>query len=152
MVGIRCQITIVNPNCVLALQADRQALAWIQDHTPPGTRFLINASRWQGLIYTGTDGGYWITSLTARGATTPPLLYPLGARENVFDVEKLNRQVLAQTADPARLWAVLQDNDVDFVYIGALGGPFYVEALQTHPGFHLAYAQDRVQIFEVIKQ
>ena len=150
--GVRRQITIVNPDCVLGTQADVEALAWIEGHTPPGSRFLINARPWQGSTYVGTDGGYWIAPLTQRSTTTPPALYPLGDRDDVLHVREFGRRVEELVTDPAGLWALLREESVDHVYVGALGGPLDPEALRADSGFHLIYTGGRVHIFEVVKR
>ncbi len=152
VVGVHRQITIVNPDCVLAIHADLDALAWIESHTPPGSRFLINAQPWHGSIYMGTDGGYWITPLTQRPTTTPPALYPLGGSDETLHVREFNRRVEALAADALGLWALLRKEGVDYVYIGALGGPLDPEALRADPGFRLLYTGERVHVFEVVER
>ena len=150
--GVRRQITIVNPDCVLGTQADVEALAWIEGHTPPGSRFLINAKPWQGSTYVGTDGGYWIAPLTQRPTTTPPALYPLGDRDDMLHVREFGQRVEELVTDPAGLWALLREEGVDHVYVGTLGGPLDPEALRADPGFRLLYAGGRVHIFEVVQR
>ncbi len=152
VVGARRQITVVNPNGVLALQADQEALAWIQDHTPSHSRFLINAQPWQGPVYVGVDGGYWIAPFTQRSTTTPPALYPLGDSADVLQVERLNQQVEALSANAAGLWELLQEENVDYVYLGALGGPLDPDVLDTDPGFRLIYNGERTRVFKVKEQ
>jgi hypothetical protein len=152
VVGVRRQITIVNPNGVLAIQADQEALAWIENHTPPHSRFLINAQPWQGPVYAGADGGYWIAPLTRRPTTTPPALYPLGDSADVLHVEGLNQQVEALASDAMGLSALLQEEDVDYVYLGALGGPLDPNVLEADPGFRLIYGGGRTRVFEVVEQ
>jgi len=152
VVGVRRQIIVVNPNCVLVTHADLEALDWITSHTPPGSRFLINAQWWQGRTYMGTDGGYWITPLTQRPTTTPPALYPLGDREDVLYIKGFNQRVATLIADPAGLWALLRDEGVDYVYVGALGGPLVLEALRLDPGFRPLYTGGRAHVFEVVER
>jgi hypothetical protein len=148
--GVWRQITIVNPDCVLALRADQEALTWIEDHTSPGSRFLINGQLWQGSTYMGTDGGYWIPPLTQRPTTTPPALYSLGESKDVLHIEEFNQRAESLATDPSGLWALLREESVDYVYVGALGGPLFLETLRSDPGFHLLYANTRVHIFEVV--
>ena len=147
--GVWRQITIVNPDCVLALHDDQEALTWIEEHTPRGSRLLVNGQLWQGSTYVGTDGGYWIVPLTQRSTTTPPALYSLGESGDVLHVKELNQQVESLATDPSRLWSLLREEGVDYVYVGALGGPLFLEALRSDPGFRLVYANTRIHIFEV---
>lgn len=148
--GVWRQITIINPDCVLALRADQEALNWVEGHTPAGSRFLVNGQLWQGSTYVGTDGGYWIAPLTQRPTTVPPALYSLGESENVLHIKEFNHQAESLATDPSGLWALLREEDVDYVYIGGLGGPLFLEPLRSDPGFRLLYANTRVHIFEVV--
>ena len=151
--GIRRQITVINPDTVLAIQSDQEALVWIETHTPPDSRFLINALPWteRSMTYVGTDGGYWIAPFTQRLTTTPPALYGRDS-EQVLQVREFNQRVETLTANPAGLWALLQDEGVDYVYVGALGGPLHLEALHADPGFRLLYTDGRVHVFEVVER
>ncbi len=149
MAGARVQLTILNPNNVLALKADRTAMAWIDGETPPDGDFLINPRLWQAGVYIGSDGGYWITPLTGRRTTVPPALYPLGSIKATVHVETLAQAVEEAAADPSRLHDLLRNEGIDYVYIGALGGVLDPALLETSPHFRLAYDGGRVRIFAV---
>jgi len=150
VVGTRRQITVVNPDCVLAIQADLDAVDWIEHHTALRSRFLINAQPWQSSIYAGTDGGYWMTALTQRSTTTPPALYALGTSDDVLRVKDFNRRVEALSTDAAGLWMLLREIGVDYVYVGALGGPLDPDTLCVDPGFQPFYTGTRVHVFQVV--
>ncbi len=147
--GARVQLTILNPNNVLALKADRAAMAWIDRETPPDSSFLINPMSWQAGVYIGSDGGYWITPLTGRRTTTPPALYPLGSLKTTVYVQTLAQAVERAAADPSRLHDLLRKEGIDYVYIGALGGVLDPAQLKASPHFRLAYDGGRVRIFAV---
>ena len=149
LVGASYQLVALNPDCVLALQADSEGLAWIEAHTASESYFLINSRRWQGEIYMGTDGGYWITPLTGRRTNVPPALYPLGTREATAEIKALNEELQSLYATPASLWQRLRELGVDYIYLGALGGPLDPQTLYATPGFRLRYNNARVQIYEV---
>ncbi|MGC9398718.1 MAG: DUF6541 family protein [Anaerolineae bacterium] len=145
--GLYLQITILSPEGVLAVEADRAALAWIEAHTPPESRFLINARPWQGAIYMGTDGGYWITPLTGRQTTTPPALYPLGEQATTQAIRELNEEVRALAHSPAALAERLRAARVDYVYVGALGGPLDPQTLDAAPAFEQVYRDEYTRIY-----
>lgn len=147
--GIYKQVTIVNPNTVMALQSDQEALNWIDAHIPPGSRFLINAQRWtSSTLYVGTDGGYWITPLTHSTSTTPPALYIFGGLDVYRHILQSNRHVETVVSNPEELRDLLRSEGVDYIYIGALGGPLDLQILQS-PGFRLLYDNGRVSILEL---
>jgi hypothetical protein len=51
-------------------QADREAFAWIQANTPPGSKFLISSEfSYAGRGLTATDAGMWLPLLAAGGRT-----------------------------------------------------------------------------------
>lgn len=145
--GIYQQITMVRPNSLFALQADRDAIAWLAENTPPGSRFLINARPWDALLYAGTDGGYWITPLAGRQTTTPPALYGLGDAEHVMHVLELDRRIAASSGDPDALARLMRDEGVRYVYIGALGGELDPGALRASARFRTVYDNGRVTLF-----
>ncbi len=66
---------IVNPLTVLANSADAQAMAWIKTNTPPDAYFAINVWPWFRQRYAGSDGGYWIATLTDRRSILPATIY-----------------------------------------------------------------------------
>ncbi len=149
-IGIRQQITVVEPQNLFALQADREALTWVQTHTPPESHFYINTQPWQNQIYVGSDGGYWIAPLAGRTTVTPPALYPLSNLDNpVQKITELAQRAEAEVSDPARLAKVLREADANYVYIGALGGSLDPDVLRAAPMFDLRYENERVTIFAV---
>ncbi len=149
-VGFHRQMTILNPVGVLALEHDKAALQWISSHTPPESRFFINGRSWQGPIYMGTDGGYWITPMTGRTTTTPPALYPLGDGEQVQNIQEFNEDVKSLARSPDGLADRLRKANVDYIYVGALGGPLDPQVLTDAPEFELVYADTYTCIYEVV--
>jgi hypothetical protein len=149
-IGIHRQITVVEPQNLFALQADREALTWVQTHTPPESHFYINTQPWQNQIYVGSDGGYWIAPLAGRTTVTPPALYPLSHLDNpVQKITELAQRGEAAVSDPAQLAKVLHEADAHYVYIGALGGSLDPDVLRAAPMFDLRYENERVTIFAV---
>ncbi len=145
-------VSIINPDTVLATAEDLAAMAWIRANTPPDALFLINTRHWQLDVYTGTDGGYWIPLLTGRRALLPAIAYSYGPPEYVQHVTEMAR-VVSQTKDAqdSQFQAILNQEQVAYVYIGAKGGPLTPNMFLGHPNYRPAYNSGGVWVFEVVR-
>lgn len=148
--GAQQLMPILNPVTVLTRQADLEALQWIEEELAPGGTVLINPMPWGYGIYVGRDGGYWISPLTGLPTFPPALLYSFGSPDQVEEVVDLTRQVLENAQDPDALLQVLQQTDVQYVYLGARGGALYASSLADNPHLALRYQFGGVSIFEVV--
>ena len=63
--------------------ADVAALNWINQNTPSDARFFINSTVWQGSIYRGVDGGYWIMPETGRFDVVVPIAIGFAAPQDM---------------------------------------------------------------------
>jgi hypothetical protein len=147
--GIRQQITILNPQTILAESPDREALAWLEENTPPTATLAVSSWRWLGSAWAGSDGGAWIVPQTGRNSTTPPADYTfdasLAAAVNTFNVEA---SAVEDWSDPgAAAW--LEQQGVTHVFVGARGGFLDPSPLSRNPGLEQQYAEDGVFIFSV---
>lgn len=147
ILGAQRLLPILNPVTLLFRQADRAALTWIDENLTQGERFLINPFLWGYGIYAGQDGGFWITPLTGRGTLPPPVLYGMGATEEVKKITQASRQALDQAKDPAALHALLQGQGIGYIYTGGRGGAISPKALSESPLFETVFHQDGVWIF-----
>jgi hypothetical protein len=145
-------VSIVNPDTILATAEDLAAMTWIRENTPPDALFLINARLWQLDVYTGTDGGYWIPLLTGRQTLLPVLAYDYGEPEYVQHITELAK-VVSETkdVDESQFQAILEQERVAFVYIGAKGGPLVPKMFLGHPRYRPVYSSGEVWIFEVVQ-
>jgi hypothetical protein len=147
--GIRQQITILNPQTILAKWEDLVALDWANENLPDDASIAVSAWQWQGNIWAGTDGGAWLLPLTGRFSTTPPVDYIFDAslRESVgaFNVAAEAQTDWASTE--AAEW--LQQQGVSYVYVGARGGFFDPASLARNPALQKVYGRDGVFIFAV---
>ncbi|WP_322495400.1 hypothetical protein [Chloroflexus sp.] len=147
--GSNQQRAIVNPVTVLATAADRQAIAWVADHTPPTARFLINAAPWLPGVARGNDGGWWIMPLTGRWTSTPPALFTYGDAASVQAARQRSQQIIdfgnGQAIDLDRLIATEQ---IDYIYT-SLKGPLRSELFADRPGYEVAFAEGGVVIYRV---
>ena len=141
--------SIVNPVTVLATAEDVQAMAWIRQNTPEDAVFLINTRHWQLGTYVGTDGGYWIRRLTGRQALLPELPYVYGSSESVQHITALAQAVSqAESGSDPALRELISEEEVDYIYIGARGGPMTPLMFLGNPDYRTAYNSGPVWIFE----
>ncbi len=107
---------IIRPVTVLAEANDLQAIRWIKEKTPSEGRFLINVTPWEWNLYRGTDGGWWITPLTGRWTSLPPLLYGFGEKELIEEVNR--RAVLTLQARPGEpnWWRLIREEGITYIY------------------------------------
>jgi hypothetical protein len=145
-------VSIINPDTILATAEDLAAMTWIRENTPPDALFLINARHWQLGVYTGTDGGYWISLLTGRHTLLPVLTYSYGRPEYVQHISEL-AQIVSQTkdAEETQFQAILEQERVAYIYIGAKGGPLTPKMFVGHPRYRPVYNSGEVWIFEVVR-
>jgi hypothetical protein len=60
----------------LLTPADARAMAWIRANTPQDARFLVNTfPAYWGSVQAGNDGGWWLSLLSGRMSTLPPIMY-----------------------------------------------------------------------------
>ena len=144
-------ISIVNPATVLVTEEDVEAMEWIREHAPTDAVFLINVRPWQLGIYVGSDGGYWIPCMTGRRAILPALSYAHGGPEYVGAVGEHARLVHeVRDAEEPRLRALLAEEAVTHVYIGAKGGTLTPQMFVRSSLYRPVYCSGQVWIFEVL--
>jgi hypothetical protein len=142
-------LPILNVDTVLFHQADEPAMRWIEANTPADAVFAINPMPWSAYLYAGADGGAWIAPLDRRQTIPPPVLYGIGPPAEVQAVNDLCAQMLRQGDDPEALLALLQEQGITHVYIGARGGPLSAQALAASDGYRPVYNGQGVWVFEV---
>jgi hypothetical protein len=143
-------VTILNPATFLVRQADWTALAWIEKHIPPDETILINPFAWGYGMYAGNDGGYWIAPMSGRRTLPPPVLYGFDADRNRIErINQLSQQVINLSADPERLRALLLEEDIHYLYVGARGGVLSPARLESQKGFSGLYHQGTTWVFQV---
>ncbi len=147
--GFRQQVNILNPQTILALPADTMGLNWMDENLPADARVAVNAWRWLGETWAGADGGAWITPLTGRQTTTPPIDH-IYNRDLFLEVRTFNAAASADEdwSDPASA-AWLAEQGVTHVFVGRRGGAFDPAELSRNPGLSLLYQRDGVFIFAV---
>jgi hypothetical protein len=146
----RLQLPLLRETTFLFRYADRPALSWIQEHLPPKTTVLINPFGWGYNLYAGQDGGFWITPLAGLKTMPPPVLYGLADDYNaVREINATVEEAIQKKDDPAALAALMHEQEIGYLYIGARGGIFSPSLLERSGEFETLYSQDGVWVFRV---
>ena len=141
---------MLNPATVLAVPADRQALAWLDANLPAEAVVAVNGWNWLNGIWAGSDGGAWITPLTGRRTTLPPNDYVYGSPAYRQGINAFNARLAQATdANAAEFRALLRGAGVTHIYIGARGGPLKPEMFAGSPYYSLLYSNGLAWIFAV---
>lgn len=142
--------TIVNPGTILAGEADRRAIEWIDRNTPQEAKFFINVNHWQFGIYRGSDGGWWITPLTGRKTLLPVALYPMGDPGYVQGVNQLAEKASQLKGCTPEFWEIIREEGYDYLYLTVGKGSVQVESLVGCPGLRRVYEQGGISIYQVV--
>lgn len=146
--GTQKLLPIMNPDTILAHQADIPAIHWIENNIPADETILINPLAWGYGLYTGADGGFWITPLSGRKTMPPPLLYGFDTQGKISRyVTKMSQIALEKAQNPLELHAFLQANGIHYIYFGAKGGEFSPTRLISSQLFDPIYHAEGVWIF-----
>lgn len=141
---------VINPVTVFATPADAAAIAWVDTHTPPDARFLINATGWFSHVDRGADGGWWIMPLTGRWTTTPPAIYEYGAPDYVQQVFALSREIAGfQPGQEQSLYQLILREHITHIYLGSQSGAITPASFANNAAFRQVYQRDGVTILEV---
>ncbi len=143
-------LSLVNPCCYLAKESDLRAMKWVEEHTAPDARFVINGYRWSGNAWAGNDAGYWLPVLARRATTLPPLFYNAGLPTDALAIDEVAAKIEKIGSNPPSLAAAARANHADYVYVGTGGGPIDPFALANDPEFRVVYREDGAWVFEVL--
>lgn len=150
--GAQKMIPILNPDTVLARHADIPAIHWIENNIPADETLAINPLAWGYGLYTGADGGFWITPLSGRKTMPPPLLYGFDTQGDISRyVTQTSKQILENGNDPVAFYNLLMAENIHYVYLGAKGGIFSHQKLSESNLFELLYKEDGVWIFKLVE-
>ncbi|MBI5583114.1 MAG: hypothetical protein HY892_04770 [Deltaproteobacteria bacterium] len=140
---------IIKPETILAGPDDRQAIRWLADNTSARARFLIRAAPWQWGIYRGLDGGFWITPLTGRWSSLPPLLYGFGGPELIDQINQRVKPTLQMAGCDPAFWDLVRSQGLTHVYTREGEGALAPRTLAACPGLTLVYRQGPVYLFKL---
>jgi hypothetical protein len=141
--------SVVNPDTILATEADAAAIAWATEHTPADARFLVGVAPWLS-VYRGTDGGWWLLPLAGRWTNAPPVLYVYGAADYVQAVDELNKAVASLPKGQERqIYDLIARERIGYIYFGPRPGPLTPQVFVGDPAFEKVYERDGVTILAV---
>jgi len=140
---------IIRPVTVLAGTDDLQAIRWIKEKTPPEGRFLINVTPWEWNLYRGTDGGWWITPLTGRWTSLPPLFYGFGEKKLIEEVNRRAVETLQTRPGEPNWWRLIREEGITHIYTHSGAEALSPESLLTCPGLKMEYRHGQVYIFKI---
>jgi hypothetical protein len=147
--GLRQQITILNPQTILAEKQDLEGLLWLDQNLPQTARVAVSSWKWLDNVWAGSDGGAWIVPLTGRMTSTPPADYTY-SRELAQSVITFNEEAvnIKDWASPeAADW--LRGQGITHIYVGARGGYFDPAALAANLDLQKLYGIDGVFVFAI---
>jgi hypothetical protein len=141
---------VINPVTILADQADKQALDWIDQFISEDARFLTNTTIWQYQTYRGVDGGYWIIPQTGRFALALPGLYGYAESNEVeLWVNWMERAAVVHACDDG-FWSLVKDASLSHVYLREGKGSLQPAALIDCPNLDIIYQLAGVSIYEIL--
>jgi hypothetical protein len=150
-VGVLTFRHVVNPQTILASEADIRAMRWIRAHSPPESVFMVRTRQWLRRSRMGTDGGAWIQLLTDRRSILPPGLYPWVAPDGAVERTEsvLSTFENAASMNDESLRQLLVGAGVTHVYFGDDDEGVSPAALSGRPYSRLVYEDGRVHVFEI---
>ena len=140
---------ILNPVTIITNQADLDALHWIDQNTPQTARFFVNSTFWQGSLYRGVDGGYWIMPATGRFDVAVPLAISFGPADEITRYEGWAERASKITDCDSPFWSLVQDAALNYVYVRSGAGSLTPEALDACQDIERVYRQDGVSIYKI---
>jgi hypothetical protein len=170
LAGVPQQADILTGNTQLLNRADVAAMEWIRENTAPDAHFLVNSvPAYGGTLLVGVDAGMWLTYLTGRTSTLPPLTYGSEASSEPGFLQQTNTlaaalrerpltEPLTVTIDLTGTEALhtLRGAGIDYVYSGAIKPPGRGDEIDTallreSAAFELVYDEGGAQIFRVVE-
>jgi len=148
-IGTGLLLSILNPGTILTRQADFRALQWIDLNISDDRSILINPFAWGYGLYTGADGGAWIPALAGNPTIPPPVLYGLGSETEKSSINQLSSDVFRLGNSPDELWRYLIASNIEYIYVGARGGPIFPSSLAENAHFQVLYHEDNTWVFHV---
>ncbi len=140
---------ILNSSTLLADTEDVTAVQWVAAHTPADAHFLLNDTYWQGNVYRGVDGGWWIQPLTGRETVPPPVVYTWGKRDYVQQMTGWAKQASQLTACGAEFWRLVREAQIGYLYLHDGKGGMKPQVMSGCAGLEPVYQAGEVWIYRV---
>lgn len=164
-IGALNQCNITNPAAFTFLtRPDILAMAWIQEHLPDDSYFLVEGIIYKVVSINGSDAGWWIPLLARRQNTMPPqyavIETPIqpGYTQRMVD---LVRKLMDISPGSSQGVDLLCSEGITHIYIGQTQGEVPHRAMNLGPqlfspddflssqDFSLLYHQDLVYVFVI---
>jgi hypothetical protein len=152
ILGAQRLLPTLNPITFLAREADFPAIEWIGQNVAEKETILINPTGWGYGLYMGHDGGYWIAPLSGHMTIPPPVLYGLGDRNEIDQINQQIEYILGIGEDARSIWDLMHSRDIRFIYIGGRGGILSPQSLESSGLFSLRYHQGGTWLFEILDE
>ena len=147
--GVRETASILNASTVFVTPADVAALNWVQQNTPADARFLINTTTWQGPIYRGVDGGYWLQPYSGRSTLLPPVAYYWGTEEDLNQITGWVKRSQELTGCTPAFWSLVRDAGLTHIYLRLGVGNLQPNMLAQCARLQLIYDSGGVFIYRI---
>ncbi|MCX8061087.1 MAG: hypothetical protein N3D16_00745 [Anaerolineales bacterium] len=153
LIGARALIPLLNPITMLVRADDLRAMVFLKNETQPNQKVLIQPFLWGYGLYAGSDGGSWIPALAQRSTIPPPVLFALDeSSDHVRQINQISQKVLDKPNNASWIASLMQENSLDYLYLGGKGGAISPYIISQSPNFELIYHQGRVFIFKLKSQ
>ncbi len=148
--GGKSLLPLLNPITLLVRNADLQAMSFIRSTVAADQKLLIQPFLWGYGIYAGNDGGSWIPALAQRATLPPPVLFALDdSGDQIRQINQVSQSVLEKAKDPEAIAGLMYENNLQYLYLGARGGPIAPSILTKSQHFELIYHQGSVFLFKL---
>lgn len=153
LTGALMMQSVVNPETVLIDSRDIVAMEWITEEVPANAKFAVNSTTWLRKTHRGTDGGYWLTTLTGRESILPVGIYslalPTDERERVNNI--LENWTDITSPQEKNLQSLLKAEAITHIYLGSKGGQLNELPLNMYPFLKEIYYDGPISIYKVVE-
>lgn len=150
ILGAQRLLPTLNPTTLLYRNADRTAIEWIAKNIPKDETIVINPTGWGYGLYRGNDGGYWISPITNRQTMPPNVLYGTNVDQHL-QVNSFVENIIPVTKSDIAIWNLLNEYDLDYIYIGGRGGILSPRTLEKSEYFETIFNQENTWVFHKLK-
>jgi Ca2+/Na+ antiporter len=140
---------ILNPTTIIANAADRKALDYIQEKTPPDARFWMNTTLWISRVYRGVDGGAWIMPYTGRWSIVPTSYYGFGSQGTIEEINQRAAAANRLTTCTPEFYDWIEAESITHIYVREGVGSLQPDGLNGCPRLNAVYHEDGVWIYAV---